>query len=774
MLSLIVPARNWPVERIEACVRSFLRLKSAALGEIVVVDFGSEQPIVLGIRDKRVRVVRVLAERWSLAEAINVGVVASRGEIVAKTDADIIIARESGRGLDAAVNAIAAGEVGLAVVQAIDLPPGLDAARALRMQTGPLVREGRLRPRWGQGGLCFFSRATWADVGGFESRFHGWGNEDNDFADRVRRSGRRMRWMGPELLRIFHVAHAPSYVAHDIHEAREANRRVYLGDKSTFRSLRFRHSRSGPLASPSIVTSARPLVTVAFASKARPNRERMLTEAIKGFAGQIDNDFEVLVVDNGSTAEESAKLRKSLAKLPRAIAPRVIDLDQASIPAARNRLTDEARGRYVCIADDDDIPMPGRLADHLAVFETRPGIHGSHGGWIDFDEVTGIVDFNPGGERTLASLLYGPGKISAHPASLVRTDVMRHFRYDESSRIGSDFDLAIRMANMGCRIEHTGSYVTLRRFHTANVTITDLADQRMVGVDARARVSETLGNAFSNRLREIAREGKNRVACRNSMPAGEVLPRLPGYVGIWRLLVPLSQLNRPKPPERNGALLQPSPVAPWRREEDEPAPLGIPLAANDGAVGISIDTIRPAGLPESSADIVDVARTLEGIVTGDVGVVDCGVNPTLFFVSDRVKGIRRALKLKAAVEEQLDLVVEVVTDVEYERRRSTRFDWSVLAKQSKEARLLSAPMALDAALAALTRLPANTALRAMTAMLADFNCTEQLFHLVTAPLKLEDGPARIRRILERQTGETFQMVAPPFAQPSAQAGRGAA
>jgi hypothetical protein len=77
MLSLILPARNWHGDRIEACVRSFLRLKSTTLTEIVVVDFGSKEPIALKVRDKRVRVVRVEAERWSLAEAINVGVTAS-------------------------------------------------------------------------------------------------------------------------------------------------------------------------------------------------------------------------------------------------------------------------------------------------------------------------------------------------------------------------------------------------------------------------------------------------------------------------------------------------------------------------------------------------------------------------------------------------------------------------------------------------------------------------------------------------------------------------
>ncbi len=59
-------------------------------------------------------------------------------------------------------------------------------------------------------------------------------------------------------------------------------------------------------------------------------------------------------------------------------------------------------------------------------------VHGSHGGWIDFDEATGLIERNNGKDRSIATLLKGTGKITAHPASLYRTDVMRALPYDES------------------------------------------------------------------------------------------------------------------------------------------------------------------------------------------------------------------------------------------------------------------------------------------------------------------------------------------------------
>jgi GT2 family glycosyltransferase len=645
-------------------------------------------------------------------------------------------------------------------VQAIDLQPGVDAPTAFRAATSSLAREGRLRPRWGQGGLCLFSAETWNDIGGFESRFHGWGNEDNDFADRVRRSGRRLRWIGPDDLRIFHVWHPPSHVSKDIIAARSANQQLYAGDRSTFRSVRFVHSKRASIPG-ARVTTPRPLVTVAIASRARPGRERMLLEAIRGFAGQIGNDFEVVVADNGSTPEESERLGKALARLPRSLRVRTIGLARPSIPASRNRITDEALGRYICVADDDDIPLPNRLADHLATFEREPELHGSHGGWIDFDELVGIVDFNTGGERKLETMLFGSGKVTAHPSSFFRRDAMRAVRYDESLTVGSDLDLAVRMANMGLRIGHTGSYVTLRRFHQTNVTITDLHGQVTVGVDSRQRVADTLGDAYEQKLRELGRAAPRNVACGNPMGRLEVVSRLPAYVGVWRLLVPLLELAHrggsgiddvdPSAPE----LLAP-PAPNGSEDGDLPS-----IARGDEARAFRAThrALAPSRVSVKSKDrFVQPAEELARMLDGDIGVVDCGFNPLLFFVSEPIKGIGRALKLQKQVEERLDLGIDLITDVEYERRRTKRFDWTSLTKESRADRLVSKPMKLDPALAALAKLPGNTALRAMTAIVADFNCTEQLFHLVTGPIATPEDSGRVRRLLEKQTGESFRTL----------------
>src|SRR5690606_36943833 len=126
-------------------------------------------------------------------------------------------------------------------------------------------------------------------------------------------------------------------------------------DRSFFRSLAFRHSNFVKLAAPNVLTAIDPLVTLAIATTGRPHRERMVREAIASFRGQIDNDFEIVVADNGSDPTDSDALARMLGRMKWPSSIRLERLDEGSIPAARNAITAVARGRYVCVVDDDDL-----------------------------------------------------------------------------------------------------------------------------------------------------------------------------------------------------------------------------------------------------------------------------------------------------------------------------------------------------------------------------------------------------------------------------------
>lgn len=488
-VSVVVPVRNYRTEQLLLCIEALLECGSDAICEVIVVDFGSEEP-VQAPSDPRVRVVRVEADTWSLAEAINVGVASAVSPVIIKVDADMLVPRYAGKRLDAAAKSVLDGDAGLFLAQPIDLPPELDAkeaaAKAREVSCADDWGVGHVRPRWGEGGLTVFTVDKWNELGGLDARFTSWGNEDNDFARRVRFSGGRIVWL--DYGTAVHVWHPPAASKPENVAQIARNRELFNRDKSVMRSNKFRNSNFADIATPDILNKIRPLVTLAIATSDRTGRDQMICEAIMRFQGQIDNDFETVVVDNGSSKAATLRLKTHLAAL-KGIAPvRIEVLEQGSIPAARNVASEVARGRYICVVDDDDLALPNRLADHLRPFETDPGLHGTHGGWIDFDDATGQIEVNPGRHRTIETLLAGSGKVTAHPACFYRTDVMRAIPYDEAFELGSDLDVAIRQGLHGLRIAHTESYVVLRRFHATNVTRTGFSKQLDSGGRTRARL----------------------------------------------------------------------------------------------------------------------------------------------------------------------------------------------------------------------------------------------------------------------------------------------
>ena len=740
MLSLIIPVRDWPGERVELCIASFLGLASRTLSEIVVVDFGSATPLRLPRRrDKTVKLLRLEANVWSAGEAINAGVLTAGNRVLAKADADILITPASRDAFDRAAEEVATGRTGFAIAQATDLPPGLGPREAYAAILSGDERHGRLRAKWGQGGLVLFTRDTWDHIGGVESRFTGWGNEDNDFPERGRRAGHRISWIDREALRIYHVWHPPSYAANGVLRQRQQNQKLAKDDRSVFRAVRFSHSNFGALATPQILKTIRPLVTLAVATTSRPNRDRMITEAITSFRGQIDNDFEIVVMDNGSPPEATARLKRRLAPMNWARNLRIEAMPSGSIPGARNRITSLARGRYICVVDDDDIALPHRLADHLKVFTNDGLAHGSHGGWIDFDESTGVIERNSGKQRTVAVLLKGTGKITAHPASLYRTDVLRAVPYDEAFALGSDFDLALRTAGLGFRVLHTGSYLTLRRFHSANVTITGQSNQVTNGLVARNRTTATFPWNRHKGIEEAARKINEEVYCRNQMSIDSLAELIPGYSGHWQIYVPISALSRRDGEGPEGADLPPPPDATAK-------PVGLPAVS-----GRSID---PAEMDQS------LLQSLLEIIDGQICVKRSGLNQPIFFRSVPIAGLKKTRRIRDAIEELVQVPVAINSVAQGQLDREQGFNWKAIEVKPGERILQSERFGnLADLLIAYGRIEAASLLRKTVSILADSDEDGEAYFLITRSVRGYDELRALKFELERRTGMHFRHIA---------------
>ena len=97
------------------------------------------------------------------------------------------------------------------------------------------------------------------------------------------------------------------------------------------------------------------------------NKEGSIAQALDSVMAQECQDFEVIVVDDGST-DGGAAIVENYGD-PRI---RLVRQENAGVSAARNRGIEEARGEYVAFLDADDVWMPGFLSEIEALQKEFP------------------------------------------------------------------------------------------------------------------------------------------------------------------------------------------------------------------------------------------------------------------------------------------------------------------------------------------------------------------------------------------------------------------
>jgi glycosyltransferase involved in cell wall biosynthesis len=117
------------------------------------------------------------------------------------------------------------------------------------------------------------------------------------------------------------------------------------------------------------------MVSVCVASY---NHARFLPAMLDGLLGQTFRDFEIVIVDDGST-DNSMEVLQAYANRN----PEIIRLythpggRNAGISATVNLGLEKSRGRYWCPHDSDDVSCPDRLERQVAFLESHPDV-----GWV--------------------------------------------------------------------------------------------------------------------------------------------------------------------------------------------------------------------------------------------------------------------------------------------------------------------------------------------------------------------------------------------------------
>ena len=94
------------------------------------------------------------------------------------------------------------------------------------------------------------------------------------------------------------------------------------------------------------------------------NSEKTLAQSIESVLAQTCADWELLVVDNGSS-DRTAAIVSEYAEKDRRV--RLLSCGIPCAAAARRRGIDEARGEFVAFLDSDDLWLPEKLSAQLAL-----------------------------------------------------------------------------------------------------------------------------------------------------------------------------------------------------------------------------------------------------------------------------------------------------------------------------------------------------------------------------------------------------------------------
>lgn len=242
------------------------------------------------------------------------------------------------------------------------------------------------------------------------------------------------------------------------------------------------------------------------------NRAAYVTSAVRSVLDQRGApDFEVLIVDDGSTDD-------SLARVAAMGDPRIRVLEaeaNGGIASARNRGIAAARGAYTAFLDSDDVARPDRIAAQHAFLEARPD-HAGVGAWIGWIDDDGKrlsrIKRKPRTYRMIAAeRLFRSG--IENSTAMARTQVLRTYPHDESLVVGSDYDLWARIAR-DHPVASLPHLLVDRRAHAEQATTENVARDRYFRCRIFAWQLEALGINYTDddlnghyRLRRLKKAG---------------------------------------------------------------------------------------------------------------------------------------------------------------------------------------------------------------------------------------------------------------------------
>jgi glycosyltransferase involved in cell wall biosynthesis len=193
------------------------------------------------------------------------------------------------------------------------------------------------------------------------------------------------------------------------------------------------------------------------------NRAHYICETIDSVLAQTFTDYEIIVVDDGSTDNTKETLKAYGDKV------RYFYQTNQGQPAAENTAISNARGQYLAFVDDDDSWLPTKLEEQIKVLENDPdlGFVCCEAYYTDADgKIVHHWKKKPWHHENFISLY--DGNFLNHSSVLLKRDLFDKIGgFDPALLTTQDYDLWLRLAYV-CKFKFMPVPLTKIRLHPNN------------------------------------------------------------------------------------------------------------------------------------------------------------------------------------------------------------------------------------------------------------------------------------------------------------------
>lgn len=198
------------------------------------------------------------------------------------------------------------------------------------------------------------------------------------------------------------------------------------------------------------------------------NCEKFIAETIESVFNQTYLDFEIIVIDDGSTDRTKSLINQYLSD-------KIIYIFQENqgVSIARNRGIDIAKGEYIAFLDCDDLWLPEKLEKQLELLEKKPQIALVFSDCYIIDSAGSILrrSFDKGNppRGEVFNELFMENFIPL-PTVVIRKKVFERIGgFDARFSIAADYHLLLRVAE-SFKIDFIDTPLAKYRIHQSNIS----------------------------------------------------------------------------------------------------------------------------------------------------------------------------------------------------------------------------------------------------------------------------------------------------------------